>query len=838
MRKDEHKQDWVSCAANVAVCTPDLLSSSEPVTAIEHDAPQLQSLSSLTAGSAAPLTYTNDKHEGIDVDNDESSEKKRVDILKEEDDDAEGASSDGGLTRRLAPMQIKESCTVQVIVDSGSASSGSCCSLDEVLLMALKRPQERMFLLKLDHEFCSFIENPSQTQLDLPWLNSYYRMMIHRSADYFQLARKVNTLQKKITLSKTEHTAIPTLRFCDLVEVEEEEPPIMPIKVLRRYPARPASVCGSGTSVPGPSDRRNVTIEQREKAYAEARKRIFQEDRSETDGTVLAETDCPAQPQSQGTPVDQPTLDGSQGSTDPTTLRKEETTALDSLRGRSTSSSTSSSSGTAMTEASARPDSATYPNGFQGPDYASGSGYSPPGSRHSFASGYDHFHRQAPPGSQLGSSVGAMDHRGAAGFHCDCRHDSGHQNGVSGSSSSSSSTSSSTSGIIRQNGGRYPHHPQGMHFNPVSDPSPTYFCQVPESNSYQCPCMIGAPPHTRQFGHPHDPRNTHCGCLGQHHQQQQQHHHQGVPQQQQQQQQPRGDMGRRLSSSHSFVPGYQQTIYHHSGSHVGCPTQGSRHDRHYYGHHQHHPHYHPHPQHPHHPHHHHHYPQHHHPSNTMDTPPRCCDYYHPESRSHQDDTYSTDTITNTSSSPSSGLFQVSVRPYPSSNGYRPYRQGISLPQLPPRQQQSQQQEGQSSLRQRQQRQTQFQMTREQQHHHSHHHQTHPHPHPQLQPQQLQPRSRPQQQHAHSYESHGRTSSSSSGSSSGSSVSTSTSASDSSISTGSTAINANATAQQNRLSWRMRVAAMAGREEGEGLQQVIHNVERRPPKSTELYDPYA
>ncbi|KAF9185821.1 hypothetical protein BGZ51_002422, partial [Haplosporangium sp. Z 767] len=367
--------------------------------------------------SAAPLAYANDKHGVTDVDDDESNGKKGVNNLKVEDDDVKGAPSVGGLIRSLVPMQIKESCAVQVIGDSGSVSSGSCSSLDEVLLMALKCPQERMFLLKLDREFCSFIENTSQTQLDLPWLNSYYRMMIHRSADHFQLARKIDTLQKKITLSKTDHTAIPALRFCDLVEGEVEEPAVVPMKVLRRFATRPASVCGSGTSVPGPSDRRNVTIEQREKAYAEARKRIFQEDKSETDDTAFAETDCPAQSQSQETPVGQQALDGPQGSAKSMTSRKEETTAIDCLRRRSTSSSTSSSSGTAMTETSARSDSVTSPGGFQGPDYASGSGYSPSSSRHSFTDGYDNFHRQVPPTPQLGSSTGAKDHRAVAGFH-------------------------------------------------------------------------------------------------------------------------------------------------------------------------------------------------------------------------------------------------------------------------------------------------------------------------------------------------------------------------------------------------------------------------------------
>ncbi|KAF9898994.1 hypothetical protein BX616_003384, partial [Lobosporangium transversale] len=38
----------------------------------------------------------------------------------------------------------------------------------------------------------------------------------------------------------------------------------------------------------------------------------------------------------------------------------------------------------------------------------------------------------------------------------------------------------------------------------------------------------------------------------------------------------------------------------------------------------------------------------------------------------------------------------------------------------------------------------------------------------------------------------------------------------------------------KQTWRMRVAAMVGREEG----ALVYDVDCRPPKSTELYDPYA
>ncbi|KAG0043642.1 cAMP-regulated phosphoprotein 21 [Gryganskiella cystojenkinii] len=163
-----------------------------------------------------------------------------------------------------------------------------CCgpaeSLDEFLLTALKNKQNRIFLLKLEREFCCYLESTSQQPLEFPWLNSYYRMMIHRSAIYFQLSRKVDPLNKRITLSKNSCSAIPVLRFSDLVEEEEEErtcqeEPVKSIRVLKRCPARPVSAFEPCPRTrPTSTDRRSITIEQREQDYAEARARIFKDE--------------------------------------------------------------------------------------------------------------------------------------------------------------------------------------------------------------------------------------------------------------------------------------------------------------------------------------------------------------------------------------------------------------------------------------------------------------------------------------------------------------------------------------------------------------------------------
>ncbi|KAF9428746.1 R3H domain-containing protein 1, partial [Podila epigama] len=149
-------------------------------------------------------------------------------------------------------------------------------TFDEFLITALKNRNDRIFLLKLELEFTNFINNQSQDQLDFPSLNSYYRMVIHRVANYFKLTRVVDPLHKTIIMYKTDQSAIPALRFSDLME-EEEEQTIKPMKLLKRAPTNPPAGASPTDSSSEP-DRRTISIKEREEAYARARARIFQED--------------------------------------------------------------------------------------------------------------------------------------------------------------------------------------------------------------------------------------------------------------------------------------------------------------------------------------------------------------------------------------------------------------------------------------------------------------------------------------------------------------------------------------------------------------------------------
>ncbi|KAF8946922.1 R3H domain-containing protein 1 [Haplosporangium gracile] len=189
------------------------------------------------------------------------------------------------LTKALEGLEVEEEC-----------NDAQDMALDEFLVNALKNRQERIFLLKLDREFCSFINNPSQPQLEFPTLNGYYRMMVHKVANYFKLTRIVDPSQK-IILFKTESSAIPPLRISDLAE-EEDEQPVKMMKLLKRNPGRSSSKSATldGSSEP---ERKPMSIKEREEAYAKARARIFQED-------VPAKPKSPSESSDPIAPVDSP----------------------------------------------------------------------------------------------------------------------------------------------------------------------------------------------------------------------------------------------------------------------------------------------------------------------------------------------------------------------------------------------------------------------------------------------------------------------------------------------------------------------------------------------------
>ncbi|KAF9547903.1 R3H domain-containing protein 2 [Mortierella hygrophila] len=794
-------------------------------------------------------------------------------------------------------MTTTTTVSIDAAVEATTASLGG--SLDEVLLTALQNRQDRLFLLKLEGEYCNFIQDPSKDVLEFPWLNSYFRMMIHRSAIYYRLARTVNAAQKKIILSKTEHTSIPVLRFQELVE-EEEDVPVKSFKVLRRSPPRPVSACearGStvtATAIPGVAssaptqsspwqepgrqltgsgnDRRGAgaTLEQREAAYAKARARIFDtENKDEEEKENNREEHKQPCQDASSTPKGEPRRSPSvtSGTSSPTMRTIASTvdslSKLDLSQGHghnkaksditrrtstsSTISSSSSSSGATMADISARTDfvgswmmgggghsmphppsgmydhrsvarnNASYcecgaDHGSVGHDIAIGAQYNTPSRRASCAC---HNHRQQPQESH--------HHHHPAVCSCQNSHGSSQQ-----SSSSMRLTSSVHGGYPAASA--LPRHQQQQRqqqlqqqrlFSPCNQQHyPQQYQHHPHQHPHQHPS------HQHQHQHQHHPGYQHPVQYGHTHvcarlDPQAQHQHQGHQQHRQPHfnQQYQTHHHQLSHQSHCFIPHHASSHNHHQHNRgAGSSNSGLQDPR------------------------------------WLDCIPR------PEMQPSHYNASPANSVsgmiiesnpapTQDVPPPHPELFQVSVRPYPSSNGYRPCRQGISLPQQMTRQTQQRQHRHPPGQGQTQGQQGQGQNHNEQRQHQQR--QQSSAPNTRQQQQQQQQRGQQQaQQHQQQKLSVGSIDhpqspapTSSSSSSSSTSYSSSTKRHSHGGSEGRKEVRG-ASSHTRHHNHRQQEQhhqqqdTIKSRDDSLHVPITVYDVERRPPKSTELYDPYA
>ncbi|CAO3648633.1 unnamed protein product [Cunninghamella blakesleeana] len=111
-------------------------------------------------------------------------------------------------------------------------------SLDEFILELLSKPAERLFLLKLEQDLIQFVKNHQMYRLDLPGMNSYQRLMIHKVAPYFNLSHFYDPAKQSIFLCKNPYTDVPPISFSDAVKQPEngDSSNQNAFKIMRRTP--------------------------------------------------------------------------------------------------------------------------------------------------------------------------------------------------------------------------------------------------------------------------------------------------------------------------------------------------------------------------------------------------------------------------------------------------------------------------------------------------------------------------------------------------------------------------------------------------------------------------
>ncbi|OQR97142.1 hypothetical protein ACHHYP_12675 [Achlya hypogyna] len=202
--------------------------------------------------------------------------------LARPDEAAWGSGDDAPSTDLASPVSRGGAAAV-----SAASSAGP---MDPVLVAALENPRERLTLLKFEDQIVSFIRAEREMQLVFPPLSSYHRLIVHRLADRCSLEHQTadyypynggydNNAARVVTLFRTPRCAVPSVLLIDLsAEQAQLQPPahhtIAP-KIMTRNPNRDKQK--KNTKAPA-VDTRTRNLQDREKAYAEARARIFGQD--------------------------------------------------------------------------------------------------------------------------------------------------------------------------------------------------------------------------------------------------------------------------------------------------------------------------------------------------------------------------------------------------------------------------------------------------------------------------------------------------------------------------------------------------------------------------------
>ena len=154
-------------------------------------------------------------------------------------------------------------------------------NLHEFFLEQLRESKDRMYLLQLEDQFVSLIQDSPHT-LHYQHATSYHRMLIHRMATYFGLHHTLDDEGTGVNVTKIAKSRMPETRFCDLIPAPQEGDVCdkEPVVILRRkyhteQHVRPNPQIIRPTSPPT-SDSETKSIKQREENYAMVRARIFE----------------------------------------------------------------------------------------------------------------------------------------------------------------------------------------------------------------------------------------------------------------------------------------------------------------------------------------------------------------------------------------------------------------------------------------------------------------------------------------------------------------------------------------------------------------------------------
>ncbi len=122
------------------------------------------------------------------------------------------ASSPAILSRQATPPQTVAAPPASALASTSTsplASPLASSPLDDTILQAMRKRDDRIFFSQYENQMSVFVRDPSRSNLELAPMNAYQRLLVHRCADQFHLDHYLDRATQCITLSRTSLTTHP-----------------------------------------------------------------------------------------------------------------------------------------------------------------------------------------------------------------------------------------------------------------------------------------------------------------------------------------------------------------------------------------------------------------------------------------------------------------------------------------------------------------------------------------------------------------------------------------------------------------------------------------------------
>lgn len=172
--------------------------------------------------------------------------------------------------------------------DNKVAMANSPSPIDSNLLEALESARDRISVLRLEQDIIHYLADNARDVLEIPSLNSYQRLLAHKTGEYYQLTHVSDPARQTILFHKHPWSKIPALKLCDVQMQGSSAKPVLPSAPMQQIPSfqimkrdatkspanLPQRVQTPVTSEPS-NDKEKIKLHKEER-YKAARARIFQ----------------------------------------------------------------------------------------------------------------------------------------------------------------------------------------------------------------------------------------------------------------------------------------------------------------------------------------------------------------------------------------------------------------------------------------------------------------------------------------------------------------------------------------------------------------------------------